>query len=99
MYGPLFVCLGSLSADFIYVDDPTVDSPPSSSQSPPPPSEVNGAVNARVAKSEEAAEADKVAETSETEHLSSLDETERKAGDNSASADGGGDIEEKEEGS
>ena len=77
------------------MDDPTVDSPPSSSPSPLP-SEVNGAVNARVAKSEEA-KADKVAETSETEHLSSLDETEteRKAGDISASADGEGDIEEK----
>ena len=42
-----------------------------------------------------------MAETSETEHLSSLDEeTETedrgKAGDNSASADGAGDIEEKE---
>ena len=79
----------------LYVDDPIAYSPSSSSLSP---SEVNGAVNARVAKSE-AAEADKVAETSETEHLSSLDETETedrgKGRDNSASADGGGDIGEK----
>ena len=78
-----------------YVDDPTVDSPPPSSSSPA--SEVNGAVNVRVAKSEEETKADKVAETSETEHLSSLDETETegKARDNSASADGARDIEEK----
>ena len=82
------------------MDDPALDSAPPSSSSLSA-SEVNGAVNVRrVAKSEEEEEADKVAETSETEHLSSLDETETekergKAGDNSASADGGGDIEEE----